>query len=181
MKEEMKVNEKNTSDMGLASMTKNFAAYNLWANTQLIAWLRSKPAEKMEREVPSSFPTIKLTLHHILQVETFWLSVLKQEPIQLTQEEYTGTMEALYTNLMQQSKELASYVDGLTESEIRRNCHVETPWFNETKPLCEFVLQIMNHGTYHRGQIVTMGRNVGLTDAPMTDFNYYIFYGKSKA
>ncbi|MFB6801427.1 DinB family protein [Peribacillus butanolivorans] len=33
----------------------------------------------------------------------------------------------------------------------------------------------MNHSTYHRGQIITIGRNVGLTDAPMTDFNIYNF------
>lgn len=50
---------------------------------------------------------------------------------------------------------------------------------NETHPRFEFILQIVNHSTYHRGQIITIGRNVGLIDAPMTDFNVYNFYGKS--
>jgi uncharacterized damage-inducible protein DinB len=34
-------------------------------------------------------------------------------------------------------------------------------------------MHCMNHSTYHRGQIVTMGRNLGFTDAPMTDYNFY--------
>jgi len=29
---------------------------------------------------------------------------------------------------------------------------------------------VMNHSTYHRGQLVTMGRELGFTDPPKTDF-----------
>jgi len=32
----------------------------------------------------------------------------------------------------------------------------------------------MNHGTFHRGQLVTMGRSLGLTDPPKTDFIHYL-------
>jgi uncharacterized damage-inducible protein DinB len=37
----------------------------------------------------------------------------------------------------------------------------------------EYLLRVVNHGTYHRGQIVTMGRNIGTTDASNTDYNFY--------
>jgi len=36
----------------------------------------------------------------------------------------------------------------------------------------------MSHSTYHRGQIITIGRNLGMTDAPMTDFNFYLLTAK---
>jgi uncharacterized damage-inducible protein DinB len=39
-------------------------------------------------------------------------------------------------------------------------------------------MQVMNHSTYHRGQIITIGRNLGFTDAPMTDYNFYNIHGK---
>jgi uncharacterized damage-inducible protein DinB len=32
----------------------------------------------------------------------------------------------------------------------------------------------MNHSTYHRGQIVTIARNLELTDPPSTDFMRYV-------
>jgi uncharacterized damage-inducible protein DinB len=33
---------------------------------------------------------------------------------------------------------------------------------------------VMNHSTYHRGQLVTMGRELGFMDPPKTDFMQYI-------
>jgi len=37
----------------------------------------------------------------------------------------------------------------------------------------------INHGTYHRGQIITIARNIGITDPPTTDYNYYNMVLKS--
>jgi uncharacterized damage-inducible protein DinB len=34
----------------------------------------------------------------------------------------------------------------------------------------QVVMQVMNHGTYHRGQIVNMLRQVGQQKIPGTDF-----------
>ncbi|WP_366512826.1 DinB family protein [Kordia sp.] len=31
----------------------------------------------------------------------------------------------------------------------------------------------MNHSTYHRGQIVTMGHQLGFTKAPFTDLFFF--------
>jgi uncharacterized damage-inducible protein DinB len=38
----------------------------------------------------------------------------------------------------------------------------------------EMLQQCFNHGTYHRGQIVTLGRNLKITDAPATDYFFYL-------
>ncbi|MFN2424735.1 MAG: DinB family protein [Cryomorphaceae bacterium] len=32
----------------------------------------------------------------------------------------------------------------------------------------------MNHSTYHRGQLVTMGRQAGLSTPPQTDYIFYV-------
>ena len=39
-------------------------------------------------------------------------------------------------------------------------------------PLWQPVLQLVNHSTYHRGQLVTMLRQMGYA-APQTDFSYF--------
>src|SRR5690242_11895194 len=54
-----------TGNTAIAYLMKNYANYNLWANTTLVRWLKSKPAAELEQEVASSFPSIKLTLLHI--------------------------------------------------------------------------------------------------------------------
>ena len=40
--------------------------------------------------------------------------------------------------------------------------------FNQ--PVSEILLHVFNHGTYHRGQLVTMLRALGVTNLPATDF-----------
>jgi len=70
-----------TRDTAIAYLMKNYANYNLWANTTLVNWLKTKPAALLEQTVPSSFPSIKLTLLHIWQTERYWLSIIKKEEI----------------------------------------------------------------------------------------------------
>ncbi|MFD4817718.1 DinB family protein [Peribacillus butanolivorans] len=178
----MKEKQPETKEMNVTSLMKDYANYNLWANAQLIDWLKTKPSEIIEKKIPSSFPSIKWTLKHVSDGEKFWLEVLKQEStpdIGVFSDRSNKTVEEVFKMIVDNSKELALYVNSLTESSITKDCHVETPWFNETRPRFEYILHVMNHSTYHRGQIITIGRNVGLTDAPMTDFNIYNFFGKS--
>ncbi len=53
-----------------------------------------------------------------------------------------------------------------------------TPLGKRLPPLVQYGLHVFNHSTYHRGQIVTIGRGLGYKDAPMTDYNFYNFFAK---
>ena len=44
----------------------------------------------------------------------------------------------------------------------------------DSRPRSKMIHHCMNHSTYHRGQIVTMARNFGLTDTPSTDYMKYV-------
>jgi uncharacterized damage-inducible protein DinB len=35
-------------------------------------------------------------------------------------------------------------------------------------------MHVFNHGTYHRGQLVTMLRQVGVTEIPQTDYIAFV-------
>jgi uncharacterized damage-inducible protein DinB len=167
--------EKETTQMSLASLLNNYTAYNLWANQRLVAWLQTKPESLLEAQVPSSFPSLKETLVHIWHTQRFWLTVLKQNPVSAKSAVFTGTNEELFEALVNQSKEFVEYVASLPEWLLQEECYLSTPWFEASRPRFEFIHHCMNHSTYHRGQLVTIGRNLGFTDAPMTDFNFYLF------
>jgi uncharacterized damage-inducible protein DinB len=38
------------------------------------------------------------------------------------------------------------------------------------QPIYQMLLHMFNHGTYHRGQLVTMLRQLGIQKLPSTDF-----------
>lgn len=40
--------------------------------------------------------------------------------------------------------------------------------------IADIILHVFNHATYHRGQLITMGRQVGLTLPPRTDYIYFL-------
>ena len=154
----------------------NYAAYNLWAFTTLVDWLRTKSPELMDAEVPSSFTSIKKTLVHIWQTQQYWFSVVNNT--EYAPEEFTGTTEDIFTAIVDHSRIVAQYVKDMTEEDLQDKKLVQNPWFECNFNSFEYLIQFVNHGTYHRGQIITIGRNLGLTDAPMTDYNYFNIYGK---
>ncbi|WP_031527931.1 DinB family protein [Dyadobacter crusticola] len=159
-------------ESSLAYLMQNYADYNHWANCTLINWLKRKPRELVDKEVLSSFSTIRETLIHIVETQRYWLSVINPDG-DYSDQEFDGDLDETFSFVMAQSQELAEYVETLSAGGLVEETLVVSPWFECNFPKFEYILHCMNHSTYHRGQIVTMGRNLGFTDAPMTDYNFY--------
>lgn len=155
-------------------MMSNYAEYNQWANEKTVQWLSEKPEADFYREMPSSYPSIVLTINHILAVEEFWYAVItkaKAESMRymVTDPEHTE----VFPKLTEQSALLTAYISGLSDAELQEEIYLETPWIQGTLPRYEFIQHVFNHSTYHRGQAITIGRQLGYTDAPMTDYNFF--------
>ena len=159
--------------MSLKQMMTNYAEYNLWVNQQFSNWLSAKSDELLHQEVVSSFSSIIKTLNHIWATEEYWYSVIAETP-EFDKREVTELITAeILEGLVHRSKCLAQFIASLSEEELTKTIKIDNPWFQCELPRYEYLLQVVNHGTYHRGQIVTMGRNVGITDASNTDYNFY--------
>ena len=159
--------------MSLKHMMTNYAEYNLWVNQQFSNWLSAKPEELLHAEVVSSFSSIVKTLHHIWATEEYWFSVIAETPEFDKRDISEMTTADVLEALVNRSACLAQYIASLAEEELVTKIKIDNPWFQCELPKYEYLLQVINHGTYHRGQIVTMGRNVGITDASNTDYNFY--------
>lgn len=164
----------------LAALTRDYAVYNHWANEQLVNWLKGKPAHLQDKAVASSFPGIKQTLYHILQVQEFWLSSLKGVTPELTYGAvFMGRVEDLYDDILDQSAQFVQHLQLLDDEELAGICHVDIPFVGEVnRPVFEIVQHTMTHSTYHRGQLVTIGHHLDWHDAPMTDYMFYLLMAK---
>ncbi|MGX5820265.1 DinB family protein [Chitinophaga lutea] len=168
-----------TTASPLLSLMRNYADYNRWANTTLINWLRTKPAETLDAEVASSFSSIKKTLAHMWQSQQYWLQVLHNTPPeQVERREFHGTLEEVFDTLVSHSEQMADFFRQAEEETVTAPTHIQNKWFECNFPNYEYAVQVFNHSTYHRGQVVTMGRALGFTDAPMTDYNVYKIFGQ---
>ena len=152
------------------------AQYNHWANQSMVQWLLSKDPALMDKQVTSSFPSINKTLSHIWLAEYLWMCRI--EGIQwknLTgRHEGQGT-KAISTDLLEASK---YYIDKMASaSEKDLNISIEYKLLSgepSQTSVLNIIHHVMNHSTYHRGQLVTMGRELGFIDPPKTDFIQFV-------
>jgi uncharacterized damage-inducible protein DinB len=166
--------------MSLKKLMTNYADYNLWANQQFVNWLSTKSDELLHKELPSSYSSIIKTLNHIWATEEYWFSIIAETSEFDKRDNVELVTEEVLKGLLNRSTYLAELIKSLSEEELTKKIKIESPWFQCELPKCDYLLQVINHGTYHRGQIVTIGRNIGITDAINTDYNFYNVVNASK-
>ena len=148
------------------------AAYHTWANGLLLTTIQSLPEEQQKAEVKSSFPSLYKTILHMLDAESIWWQRLKlQERIERPSDSFSGDMQTLCAQLLQQNRQWQEWVSGANELAFQH----EFIYYNSQKerfkqPVYQMLLHLFNHSTYHRGQVVTMLRELGVDKIPPTDF-----------
>ena len=78
------------------------------------------------------------------------------------------------TNLLAGSQRLVDTCKTYSEEDLLQ----QLPSTDMIQPRYEYVLQVINHNSYHRGQIVTMSRFLGVTGKiPSMDYEVFLWYG----
>jgi len=156
----------------MKELLRQLAAYNAWANQKLCEVLITLPEELLKQEMPSSFSSIHLTLLHMWDAESIWWQRMKlQEVVVPPGANFSGRTAEAAQGLLHQNKLWEEWI--LSQNEMGLE-HVFS-YYNTKRelfkqPIYQVVLQVMNHGTYHRGQLVNMMRQLGQQKIPQTDF-----------
>jgi uncharacterized damage-inducible protein DinB len=152
---------------------KDYAAYNLWANQRYADWLLQADSAQFYTEVESSFNTLAKTAIHLWNAESGWLNTIKREPWgESPGNNFSGSPAELLQNWISASKAFADYAETLSAEEL------QSIYFRQNGDTLgtgeQLMLHVFNHATYHRGQLITMGRQVGLKNPPRADYIFYI-------
>lgn len=148
-----------------------YASYNVWANQRMIDIILQLPEEMVQRTIASSFSSIQLTLFHMWNTESIWWQRLKLVEIIQPVGNENSSIKEIATGLLIQSKQWQAWVEkstsaGLEHEFIYRNSRKE----QFKQPVYQMLLHLFNHETYHRGQLVTMLRQLEISTIPPTDF-----------
>jgi uncharacterized damage-inducible protein DinB len=149
-----------------------FAAYNIWANQKLLDIINTLPEEKQKAELPSSFRSLYATVLHMWDAESIWWQRMKMhERIIVPSENFNGTMQDVSNGLMAQSNHWKDWTGNATEmalDHVFQYYNLKKEMFKQ--PVWQMILHVFNHGTYHRGQLINMLRQLGVEKIPKTDF-----------
>lgn len=161
-----------SSNRTMKDTLSQLAAYNIWANQKLLDVIVALPAEKQNQELASSFKSLYITVLHMLNAESVWWQRMKlQERINLPMETFKGSMLELSNELLQQNRQWQEWVNNATDPMLEHVFQYYTAKSEMYKqPVCQMILHVFNHGTYHRGQLVNMLRQLGIEKIPQTDF-----------
>lgn len=152
-------------------MFEQYAAYNLWANQRITEVINNLTDDKINMEIESSFNSIYKTLSHLRDVESIWWQRMKLvEQQEWPGKTFTGSVMELSQHLIAQSKQWKEWVDNATEAALQHEFIYRNTKKDQFKqPVNEVLLHLFNHQTYHRGQLITMLRQAGVTAIPNTD------------
>ena len=148
--------------------------YNAWADRRVLEAASTLSKEEFLKPMGSSFSSIRDTLGHIFGVEWLWLERFQgRSPASIPDgNEFTET-NVLKARWMEFEPTLLKFVRGLSESDLDRVMEYKTMKFGVyTNPLWQSMLHLVNHGTYHRGQVTTMLRQLG-TQPILTDLMHF--------
>ena len=155
----------------MKKMLAQYAAYNLWANNRIIEVINNLTDEQIDKEIVSSFTSIKKTLLHLWDVENIWWQRIKLVEVQVWQsDDYTGSLLELTNNILVQSKHWKEWIDLATEAALEHEFIYKNSKKDQFKqPVYEMLMHLFNHQTYHRGQLITLLRQVDEKNIPNTD------------
>lgn len=149
-----------------------YSVYHQWANRLIIDTIEKLPEALQEQQMVSSFPGLKATLLHMWDAESIWWQRMKLlENITRPSENFSGSINNIENGLMQQSKQWHEWIINATDHMLEHEfIYYNTKREKFKQAVFQMLLHIFNHATYHRGQLVTMLRQMGIKVIPPTDF-----------
>ena len=144
-------------------ITRQLFDYNAWANARALDAAAQLSDEQFTKPLDSSFSSVRDTLVHICGGEWIWYERFQgRSPKALPNDSGIQTVSALREHWRPQGQRLLDYVNGLTQADLDRILEYPALNFGIYKnPLWQSLQHLANHGTYHRGQVATLLRQLG--------------------
>jgi uncharacterized damage-inducible protein DinB len=137
--------------------------YNAWADRRSLDAASKLTTEKFVQPLGSSFSSVRDTLTHIYGAEWIWLErFLGNSPSSFPDLSKFVDVATLREAWIPQEKRLLDFVGSLSQADLDRVMEYKTMKFGTySNPMWQSMQHVVNHGTYHRGQVTTLLRQLG--------------------
>jgi len=150
--------------------------YHYWARDRMLTALEALTPEQYTREIESSFRSIRGTVVHIYAAEWAWHSRWQgHSPTSLLQADMFPDVAAIRTAWTELETQVRGFLHNVGEDGLDRVIDYRLLSGQPgSSPFWQMLQHVVNHGSYHRGQVTTMLRQLGATPAkPMDLIAFY--------
>jgi uncharacterized damage-inducible protein DinB len=149
--------------------------YNAWANRRLFDACEPLKPEQFTRDLHSSFPSVRDTLVHILGAECLWYERFQgRHPKELLSAAEFHTLGDIRRRALAAETDLLKFIGGLTREDLARIFEFRTIAGElYPSPLWQALQHLVNHGSYHRGQVTAFLRQLGAQPVSLDLIRFY--------
>jgi uncharacterized damage-inducible protein DinB len=160
--------------------------FHAWANQTLINRLKELPAAIYTQPITSIFPTLSQAFAHIYIVDYTWYHILTGTNMaeamamgrQVQAQAEAASIEELEDLQHQLTARYRTFIQ--EQHDLERTITLDNPYAGiRDTTISEMIMQVMNHGTYHRGNISAMLRQMG-HPSTMTEYALYWYQSDSR-
>lgn len=137
--------------------------FNAWANNRTLDACAALTPEQLTRDLGSSFKSVRDTLAHIYGAQWIWMERWHgRVPSGLPSAVDFPDLQTLRQRFAEMDRNLVDYTASLNADDVARVISVKTSSGAVfAQPLWQMLQHLANHGSYHRGQVATMLRQLG--------------------
>jgi uncharacterized damage-inducible protein DinB len=153
-------------------------AFSRWANAKMLESVSPLTPEEYARPIGGSFGSVQGTLAHLYGADWAWLERCNgRSPRGLPDSQQVSTLAELREKWGRVEEAQREFLAGLTPERISQTLtYVNFAGQTCSYGLWEALLHLVNHSTYHRGQVATLLRQLG-KPAVATDYLRYLDAG----
>jgi len=142
--------------------------YNRWANSTTLDASVKLTEEQFTKDLSSSYRSVRDTLAHILGAEWIWLKRWNgASPKALLNPLDFPDLNSLRARWAEVERAQVTFISGVTDQSLESAVtYLNTKGEEWTYPLGQMMQHVVNHSTYHRGQVATMLRQLGAEPVP---------------
>jgi len=145
--------------------------YHYWARDRVLDAAAALSPEQFTRDMGSSFRSVRDTLAHTYAAEWAWYSRWQgTSPTALLAPDMFPDVASLRATWAELESKMRAYLDELGDAAIDRV--FEYKLLNGSagaSPFSHMLQHVVNHASYHRGQVTTMLRQLGAKPAKSMD------------
>lgn len=136
--------------------------YHYWARDRVLAAAESLTPEQYTRDLGSSFKSVRDTLVHTYSAEWAWHSRWHgvSPTVALSPDDYPD-VPVLRQEWQELQEQVYGFLDAIGTDVDRMFEYRSLSGIESRSSFSQMVQHVVNHGSYHRGQVTTMLRQVG--------------------
>lgn len=148
-------------------------AYDRWANAKVLDACRKLSSEQYCAEPVPGWSSVRSTIYHIALATEWNLRTFAGGPEEsIPSEADLGTVDDAARLLERAYGRFEEARVTLTPDRLNSMLTVRGPGYTYTLPRWAMLRHIVNHSTYHRGQVASKLKRLGI-EAPNTDFFFW--------